>query len=225
MPLRCARVVAFQPRQILQMPRIAWIACLAWLVPCAGCGTPWLSVRQQNPIFVPVGDPEFVWSALVDVTDDHFRIEREERVKVVNNLLTIGRIETYWEPSSTLAEPWRSDTVSLYDKLESTLQSYRRRADIVVVPVEGGYNVQLQVFKDLEDVPKPLYATAGAAYLRNETTQRHVKMAIGQQPTVSGWIPKGRDTNLEQKMINQLLVRLGVRPPWWLRGPLPYATN
>lgn len=183
--------------------------------------------HHPNPVFVPVADPEVVYNALVDVVDDHFRIEREERVRMIHNpdntyTLTVGLIRTWPEQSSTLAEPWRSDTVTFYDKLESTFQTLRRKAEIFIVPAQGGFNVQMNVFKELEDVPKPLNATAGSGTLRNETSQRHVQMAIGQQPTVTGWIPQGRDPNLEQKMINQLFVRLGIEPPWWLRGPRLY---
>lgn len=207
------------------MPRLLRFAWLALLAPCLGCGTPWLMVRQPNPVFVPVGDPEFLWNTLVDVVDDHFQIDREERVRVVDNMLVNGHISTRPEPGSTLLEFWRGDTTTFYDKLESTFQSYRRQAEIEVTPVEGGFSVQMMVFKELEDVPKPLSATAGAGTLRHDTSQRHVKMAIGQQPTVTGWIPQGRDPNLEQKMLNQLLVRLGVQSPWMIRGPLPYAEN
>ncbi|HEV3340974.1 MAG TPA: hypothetical protein VG125_11475 [Pirellulales bacterium] len=182
-------------------------------------------VRQPNPVFIPIGDPEVLHNALVDVVDDHFRIESEQRVRVVDNTLTVGVIKTFREMSSTIAEPWRSDTVSFYDKLESTLQTYRRHAEVLMVPAEGGFNVELHVFKELEDVAKPLYAPAGSGTLRNETSQTHVKMAVPQQATVTGWIPQGRDMNLEQKMINQLFVRLGVQQPWWLRGPRLYPTT
>lgn len=179
-------------------------------------------VRHANPVFVPVPDPEIVFNALVDVVDDHFRIEREERVRVVDNTLTVGFIKTWPEMSGTLGEPWRSDTVTFYDKLESTFQTYRRRAEVFILPIEGGFNVQVNVFKELEDVAKPMNATAGSGTLRNETSQAHVPMTVTQQPTVSGWIPQGRDPNLEQKMISQLFVRLGIEPPWWLRGPRLY---
>lgn len=187
-------------------------------------------VRHPNPVFVPIADPELVHNALVDILDDHFRIEREERVRMVRNpdntyTLTMGVIRTWPEMSSTLAEPWRSDTVTFYDKLQSTFQSYRRKAEVFIVPIQGGFNVQINVFKELEDLPRPQNSNAGSAVLRNESTQRHVLMAIGQQPTVSGWIPQGRDPNLEQKMINQLFVRLGLEPPLWMRGPRLYPAS
>ncbi|HWB08819.1 MAG TPA: hypothetical protein VG826_06335 [Pirellulales bacterium] len=207
------------------MGRLVHFAWIALVLPCLGCGTPWLTVRYPNPVFVPIANPEVLHNALVDVVDDHFRVESEERVRMVDNTLTVGVITTFKEMSSTIAEPWRSDTVSLYDKLESTLQTYRRYARVMIVPVEGGFNVELSVFKDLEDVAKPLYATAGSGTLRNETSQTHVKIAVSQQPTVTGWIPQGRDPNLEQKMINQLFVRLGIQQPWWLRGPRLYPAT
>ena len=182
-------------------------------------------VKHRNPVFVPVPDPELLHNALVDVVDDHFRIASEERVRVVDNTLTMGVIESWAEISSTIAEPWRSDTVSFYDKLESTFQTYRRKAQVFMVPTQGGFNVEIRVFKELEDVPKPQNATAGSAMLRNEVTQINVRIPVTQQVTVTGWIPQGRDANLEQKMINQLFVRLGLEPPWWLRGPRLYPAQ
>ena len=205
--------------------RLLSIASLALVLPCFGCGVPWLMVRHPNPVFVPVPDPEVLHNALVDVVDDHFRIEREERVRVVDNTLTMGVIVSWFEMSSTIAEPWRSDTVSFYDKLESTFQTYRRKAEVYMVPTQGGFNVEIRVFKDLEDVPKPQNATAGSAMLRNEVSQINVRIPVTQQVTVTGWIPQGRDPNLEQKMISQLFVRLGLEPPWWLRGPRLYPAT
>lgn len=212
------------------MRRTFYIAIVALFMPCLGCGTPWLAVRHPNPALVPVPDAELVHNALVDVLDDHFRIEREERVRLVRNpdntfTMTMGLIRTWPEQTSTLAEPWRSDTVTFYDKLLATFQSYRKKAEVFIVPVQGGFNVQVNVFKELEDMPKPLGAASGSGFLRNETSQRHVDMAVGQQPTVSGWIPQGRDPNLEQKILNQLFVRLGIEPPWWMRGPRLYPVG
>src|SRR5271167_2776179 len=50
---------------------------------------------QSNPAFVPVMDRDLVWDQVVDVVDNYFQIAREERVRLVGDLLTEGRLDTY----------------------------------------------------------------------------------------------------------------------------------
>lgn len=185
-------------------------------------------IQQANPAFVPVANREFVWNTLVDVIDDSYTIDKEDRVRLVfdpqtgQNTLTNGRIDTHFEISAGWLEPWRTDTVTFYDKLESTLQSMRRKAEVHVTAVQGGFMVEVNVFKELEDVQQPMYAPASAGTLRYDTSQRHTESTITAQPFVSGWIPQGRDTAAEQFIINQLMSRLGLLPPMWRRIPTFY---
>lgn len=185
-------------------------------------------VQQANPAFVPVANREFFWNTLVDVIDDSYTIDKEERVRLVfdpqtgQNTLTDGQIVTHFEISAGWLEPWRTDTASFYDKLESTLQSMRRRAVVHVAAAEGGYMVEVNVFKDLEDVQTPMFAPASAGTLRYDTSQRHTENIVTQQPVVTGWIPQGRDPAAEQYIINQLMSRLGLLPPMWRRIPAFY---
>ena len=210
------------------MRRIAWIAVLACLAPAWGCASPMFVIQQANPAFVPVANREFFWNTLVDVIDDSYTIDKEERVRLVfdpqtgQNTLTDGQIVTHFEISAGWLEPWRTDTASFYDKLESTLQSMRRRAVVHVAAAEGGYMVEVNVFKDLEDVQTPMFAPASAGTLRYDTSQRHTENTITQQPVVTGWIPQGRDPAAEQYIINQLMSRLGLLPPMWRRIPAFY---
>jgi hypothetical protein len=170
-------------------------------------------VTFENPIFIPGTDFQRVWETVVDVVDDYFHIEREEPVRLVGNVLTEGRLDSFPEISSTILEPWRRDSATNYDKVEATLQTMRRRAQVRVMPAEGGFWVDLAVYKELEDVAQPEQATAGRATFPTETTQVRIISPIGGQETHQGWIPKGRDPNLEQLMICQLQSRLsGVTP-------------
>jgi hypothetical protein len=84
--------------------------------------------------------------------------------------------------------------------------------------------VEVNVFKDLEDVQRPMYSPASAGTLRYDTSQRHTKSTITAQPFVSGWIAQGRDTAAEQFIINQLMSRLGLLPPMWRRVPAFYRS-
>jgi hypothetical protein len=180
-------------------------------------------VVPQNNVVVPAVNRDFAWDQVVDVVDDYFEIEREERVKQVGDTLTEGSIDTFPLTGATLLEPWRRDSVGYYERLESTLQSIRRRAFVRVVPDQHGYLVDVTVIKELEDVPQPEKASAGAATFRYDTSlQRDTEFATDpfripgdparpngpRTPTV-GWIPLGRDPKLEQEMLAKIQTRLG----------------
>lgn len=180
-------------------------------------------VVPQNNVVIPAVNRDFAWDQIVDVVDDYFEVEREERVKDVGGILTEGSIDTFPVTGATLLEPWRRDSVGYYERLESTLQSIRRRAFVRVVPDQNGYLVDVAVFKELEDVPRPEKATAGAATFRYDTSlQRDTEFATDpyripgdparpngpRTPTV-GWIPLGRDPKLEQVMLAKIQSRLG----------------
>jgi hypothetical protein len=197
-----------------------------------GCRAPWsassytppqlgfapLPPPQTNPVAVTTMDRDLVWDQVVDVVDDYFRIQHEERVRLVGDLLTEGRLDTYPRSGSTIFEPWNRDTVTPYDRWESTLQSIRRTAMVRVIPSQGGFLVEVQVIKELEDVPRPetgaISITNSQALRNDDSLQRVANPVAGQQPTL-GWIDQGRDLNLEQVILAQIQERLNCigRPP------------
>lgn len=191
-------------------------AGLSLLLAVAGCAInpPPLAMLStplsENPACIPAADAEFFWDTLVDVVDDYFTIDREERVQQVGNVLTEGRIETFPEIGSTWLEPWRSDSVTAFAKSESTLQSIRRQALVRVVPSQGGYLVDVSVFKELEDVVRPDFATSGGATFRYDNSLDRTELPVGERLTTQGWIPQGRDAALEQRILCQLKGRLSV---------------
>jgi hypothetical protein len=186
-----------------------------------------------NPILVPVTDHDVAWDNLVDVVDDYFKIEREDRVRLIGNFLNEGQIETFPQTGATLLEPWRGDSANFYERLESTLQSIRRRAIIRVIPDAGGYLVDVAVLKELEDVPRPMYSTTGAAVFRYDSSidrqteaEPSVSRQIGDQPRPvaaprqsAGWIGQGRDAALEQELLLRIHDRLAHGP--LVARPLP----
>ena len=211
-----------------------WLPVVAILsLAACGCGglppgavpltvAPPVAAGQSNPLFVTGRDPEAVWGAVVDVVDNYFRVEHEEPVRVIGATITEGRLETYPEPGATVLEPWRCDSVGVYERVESTLQSIRRTAQVRVTPGEGGYWVDVAVFKELEDARQPYLSTAGAATFHYDTSLVRVVDPIGEQDINRGWIPYGRDDNLEQRILCQiqgriagcgLPFRIGAAPP------------
>lgn len=186
----------------------------------------------SNPMFIPVQDPNLLWDQLVDVTDDYFEIDREDRVKLVGNVLTEGRIDTFPRGASTIFEPWNKDSVTGFDRWQATLQSLRRQGTIRVIPAEGGFLVDVVVNKELEDVDRPDAVFVGNESLRNDNSIRRFTNNAQGGGTSMGWIGKGRDLSLEQEMLLQLQARffnpncpqppvfVGENPP---AEPLPTA--
>jgi hypothetical protein len=164
---------------------------------------------HANPVLIPIADPHYAWEQIVDVVDDYFRIEHEEPVRVDGAMATEGSITTVPEVSPTIFEPWRRDTADAGQRIENTLQSMRRRAVVRVIPAQGGYMVDVQVYKDLEDNKHPARSTAGSATFRYDDTLTRVENPIAGEPTTKGWISQGRDGSLEQAIIGELLCRSG----------------
>lgn len=166
-------------------------------------------VVYSNPVFIPITDPQCAWETVVDVTDDYFRIEHEEPIRVAGNCVTDGNLTTFPSVSPTWFEPWRHDTVDHAQRVENTLQTMRRWGTVHVTQAQGGYMVEVVVFKELEDVVRPEHATAGAATFRFDDTLTGIVNPVGGERITEGWISRGRDTAMEQYMISHLLARCG----------------
>ena len=198
------------------MRQLVLIGTLLFAVSGCAAGPPYAVPVEQaapvsfaNPTFLPCANHEYVWESLVDVVDDYFAIEQEEPVRLVGNVMTEGRLDTFPAVGSTFFEPWRHDSANPYEKLESTLQSIRRRALVRVIPADRGFWVDVAVFKELEDVKSPTGSTTGSATFRYNTTLTRVVGPVQEQEIHEGWIPLGRDTALEQRILEQLLARFG----------------
>jgi len=163
-----------------------------------------------NPLFVPVTNAEWAWEQIAEVVNDYFRIERERQVQLVGQVMTEGRIDTFPQIGATVFEPHRFDSVGQYNEWESTFQTIRRRAVLRVIPEQGGYLIDVEVQKELEDLPRPEHATAGAATFRNDNS---LPSRLGERvsPTRLSreWLPLGRDSALEQQILADIHARLG----------------
>jgi hypothetical protein len=163
--------------------------------------------QYGNPLFVPIANPECVSDMTAEVIGSYFKIAHEEPVQLVGNTLTEGRIETIPEVSPTLLEPWRKDTASYDQRVDNTLQTYRRRAVLRIVPAENGHWIDVAVFLELIDLPKPEHASSGAATFRYDSSFSRVENPVGGEIAPRGWVPKGRDTILEQTILGHLQYR------------------
>ncbi|MFM7076254.1 MAG: hypothetical protein ACKO3G_09335 [Planctomycetaceae bacterium] len=182
--------------------------------------------QPANSVVIPALDAEIVWQQMVDTMDDFFKIQSEQRVVFSGGIPAEGRIETYPQTGATLLEPWRGDSVGFRERLESTLQSIRRSASMRLIPDPAGWRIEAVVLKELENLPRPMRATAGGASFRNDdslyrygTPLPTLGQQVGDQPRPVanptpnlGWIALGRDPLLEKKMLGKVLGRLGIAP-------------
>jgi len=202
----------------------------------------------KNAAVIPPLDAEVVWQQMVDVADDYFKVQGEQRVVFSNGVPAEGRIDTYPQTGATLLEPWRGDSVGFRERLESTLQSIRRRATLRLIPDPAGWRIETVVMKELENMPRPMRATTGGASFRNDdslyrygTPLPTLGQQVGDQPRPVasptpnlGWIRLGRDARLEQKMLALVLAKLGLpaqsriepysQPPDAAAGAMPQPT-
>ena len=182
--------------------------CLLYLAVCpaiVGCALPrYDSILGQeeaatinNTIFVPARNFEVVWERTVDVVHDfRFPIQRENKLD--------GIIETEYKTGASVMEPWHRDSVGFTSRVESTLQSIRRRMFISITPADGGFLVSVEAFQEVEDVIGLVTNTSGAATFHdNSPLQRDLSLIVDQSPP-SGWVPQGRDIRLEQVVLNRL---------------------
>jgi hypothetical protein len=94
--------------------------------------------------------------------------------------------------------------VGVENRLESTLQSIRRRMIVNVTPAPGGHWISVEALKELEDLPGLAANSPGAAtFQESRPLQRDLDVVVGQTAP-SGWILLGRDVLLEQAYLCRL---------------------
>jgi len=163
-----------------------------------------------NPLQVRVTDSEFFWNQLVDTIDDYFSIRSERRADFAGGVPIEGLIETHDQPGATVLEPWLWDSSTRFEVTQSTLQSIRRRARVQVIPVgASSYGVNVEVYKELEDVDVPIQGMPGSFTPRHDGSLiQRIEIAKLEGARTLGWIPIGRDTALEQEILRELYGRL-----------------
>ena len=90
----------------------------------------------ENPMLVPMLDRWYVMDQVSNELDDYFKIYREERIRILDGIMSEGWIETHPEIGATLLEPWHEDSTAGFERIHATLQSVRRFAKVRVIPME-----------------------------------------------------------------------------------------
>ena len=196
-------------------------ACLLALLP-AGCAT---GPLLENPTLIPAaaaaGDvdnpvliqpthdgialtyPE-VFDAVLDVIDDYFPIVYANRYE--------GRVLGAPTLAPGFEQPWRRGSPDAYERLLATFQAYRYRCEVRIKEANPtGYFVQVIVRKELKDYPAPSgLFTAVPLFGDSPTVDRDQFLIVGPDATSplaapgDRWIPKGRETTLEQAILRKL---------------------
>lgn len=175
-----------------------------------------------NPVAVTTQDSEFLWNQIVDTVEDYFRIKSEQRPVRDSMQWIEGRLETFPEVGATYLEPWRKDALEGYQRLQSTLQTMRRTCNVRVIPSQEGFSVAVEVIKEIEDVDRSIYSSEGASSVNHDGSLVRTDNQLRGGPVTLGWIRQENDTDLEQRILREILGRVSnVRPPRTpLLGPL-----
>ena len=184
--------------RVISLIAITVLVCFS-----VGCQTGHRTQSEQadGTFFVPGNQLELVWERSVDVLHGYqFEIARQNKLD--------GVIETKYKIGSGLLEPWHKDSIGFQNRLESSLQSIRRRAFVHITPVEGGFLVSVSVHKELENlVGLAANSAGGATFQENQPLQRDLDAVVGQTAP-SGWVTHGRDYRIEQHMLSRLRTAL-----------------
>ncbi|MEM9827401.1 MAG: hypothetical protein AAF958_12460 [Planctomycetota bacterium] len=217
----------------IALPPLVWFVVVGCgIVSSGGCGL--LRYRLDarapetflpNPVQVPAVRDQFLWNAITDTVDDFFQIAKQQPVVNSGNMVVDGRLETAYQVGGSIFEPWRKDSTAGFERLQSTLQSIRRRAIVTARPAiaagsslpmspggsvanADGYLIEVVVTKDLEDVLDPDSVSQVPEVSRHDGTLIRIGDRIDDSPLTLGWIPLGRDPQLEQRILSQILGRI-----------------
>lgn len=206
-------------RSCSDRPQLLAVICAVVVAVTVGCGQFSYRLARKsapdtyvpNPIELPPTSDQFVWSQVVDAVDDYFHIAREQPVQNSDGIIMDGRIETAYKTGSSILEPWQKDSTAGFERLQSTLQSIRRKATVIVRPRGAAYTLEVVVLKDLEDTDRSQDATEVNAVQRHDGTLLRKDDALDNSPRTLGWIPLGRDTSLEQVILRDIFARITQR--------------
>jgi hypothetical protein len=155
---------------------------------------------EANPLYLPQGPASYhqvFENALQALSDFGFEILDANRYD--------GHIETLPRIAPGYGLFLRPGSPDPYERLLATLQTYRHRVLIKIDPANGGgYFIQVTALKELEDLPRPVRATAGAAVFRTESQVERQYEVIDPTIFEAQWIPKGRDLALEQAILRRI---------------------
>ena len=168
---------------------------------CAALSLPATGPLGTPAVIVPGPLTETTWERAVDALHEfHFSVVKENRLA--------GTIQTDYLTGAGLLEPWHRDSVTIGDRIESSLQPIRRRAVVTLTPAENGVLVTVEVIKEREHPREPTrHAPGVATYPESRPVQRDLDVVLGESAP-PGWVTLGRDAALEQALQAEIVARI-----------------
>lgn len=152
-----------------------------------------------NPTQVALGPTAYavVFEAVLDALDDYFEIAFANRYD--------GTIRTHPKIAPGLEQPWKPGSPNAQERLLATLQTIRYRGDVTIQPgSQTGYLVSVVVFKEVEDLYRPIRATAGSAAFRSDNSVDRQFEVVDPSVLDQNWVPLGRECHLEQMILQRI---------------------
>lgn len=157
----------------------------------------------ENPVLLAPGLPTpdgyaEVYERILDAVDDYFEIKPGSRYA--------GQVDTLPRIAPGYEQFFKPGSPDPHERLLATFQTLRHTAVVRVSAGErGGYRVYVEVNKELEDIARPISATAGGAVFRDApTVDRRVEVVGAVAAPARNWIPAGRDHAFEQEILRKI---------------------
>jgi len=202
---------------VVKMTRLRKTWPLGLLMLVAGCGLfrPDLEMAEVTPL-VPVGAPydvdrNPVWlpqgpESYGKVFESCLRVLGDYGFEIYDSNRYSGSIECLPRIAPGLGFFLKPGSPNLRERVLATTQTYRHRVSMQIQPADnGGFWVEVIARKELEDLPRPLRSTVGAAIFQNDNSVERQFEVIDATFYQSGWFYKGRDEALEQEIIRRLI--------------------
>jgi hypothetical protein len=157
-------------------------------------------LHEHNPVYVPLGPDGYA-----QVFENVLRVLSDYGFEILDSNRYDGHVETVPRVAPGFGLFLRPGSPDTYERLLATLQTYRHRVLVKIDPANGGgYFIQVTAFKELEDLPRPVRATAGAAIFRSDNDVERQFEVIDPTVFEAGWIPQGFDHALEQALLRRI---------------------
>lgn len=185
----------------------------------AGCARPFTPV--SNPIEIDRAEYRRVFEATVQsLRALGFRVDRQD--------YRFGRLTTQPQTSPTIVEFWTSVNTTGDQALQSTFHHLRRRTTVFLdpstngsvnppgspaatpeaIPLQGSYQLRVEVV--LEKRQAPRHHLTGSTHGHEIIAHLHALPTEWAQPDlgqIDEWQPIGRDSYLEQRLLNDIIRR------------------
>jgi hypothetical protein len=156
----------------------------------------------ENPILISPGQPSptayaQVFEKVLGVFSDYFEIAYSNRYD--GRILSAPKIAPGYERF------WARGSPDCYERLQDTLQTMRYRGQVQIRAAEqGGYLVQVIVYREMKDEQRPLGAPSGSLFRDSATVDRQFEVVDPSIPGDGIWIPMGRSHALEDAILQEI---------------------